>query len=91
VSDVKTIRVELAYGALRVGVRCAGFMRHITIDDAFSRRHQDLGWLPHTEMAAPYDGPAIVSIEINTLEPTDDGDPDELQLCEQAQREERAK
>ncbi len=43
-------------------------------------------WEPRRERAVEV---AIVDVPIDTIEPTDDGDPDELQLCEQAQREDR--
>lgn len=85
-SDVKTIRVAMAGRAMCAGRRCAEFWREATIKYMFRVRRGDLLW-------SLSDGasPALVDVPINTLEPTDDGDPDELQLCEQAQREERAK
>ena len=72
--SVKTIRVVLVGSAVAVGRRCA----------IFSSRHGWWMWEPRRERAVEV---AIVDVPINTLEPTDDGDPDELQLCEQAQRE----
>ena len=85
--SVKTIRVAIAGRALDWGRHCATLWL-LSVDDAFAKRHKN--WMFDSRRDGDH-GPAIVEIELDTLEPTDDGDPDELRLCEQAQREERAK
>lgn len=83
---MKKIRVAMIASAIRDGVLRAPFAR----DDAFRYQHDADDWSWDSRFYFG-DGSALVDVPINTLEPTDDGDPDELQLCEQAQREERAK
>lgn len=85
-SDVKTIRVVLAAHTVHVGRECASFDPRSEMDYIAPMRNEEWFWRPRDQGDQSI---AIVDVPINTLEPTDDGDPDELQLCEQAQREDR--
>ena len=81
---MKTIRIALVGSAVVTGRRCATLSPWISVDLAAlkHRLFDDLFW----DSRSLWDsGPAIVDVEVDTLEPTDDGDPDEMQLCEQAQ------